>query len=94
MCLNQLIKLCKFIANNLAKAIKNIMPTPVKKGQIWQYVTNKGNPYVESKEINYEVLDVKDGFVKYKNLSNGRIETEKIYWFTYQSKCIQNIDGL
>lgn len=76
----------------MLKFFKSLLPVKVKKGQIWEYILKRGNPFEDSKTIQYEVLDVKDGWVKYKDVSDnlGIVRIDTINFFKIGSKCVKN----
>ena len=53
----------------------------VKSGQVWTYELNKGNPFRVVEIKDYLIMDVKDGFVKYKDLETGAVDSASISWF-------------
>lgn len=58
----------------------------VEPGQVWIYTFNKGNPFLEPIEVEYEVLEVKEGWVKYQKAGDNFERTERISWFTVVSE--------
>lgn len=60
----------------------------VKKGQIWKFSYGI-NPFKEKIEYEYEVLDVKKGFVQYKDIKTGKVASDRMSTFIFGSVCIK-----
>lgn len=56
-------------------------------GQIWVYGRDIENPFETTKRDTLYVLEVRGEYVKYKH--NGRIRSNKIYWFKVGSRRIK-----
>ena len=56
-------------------------PITPKKGETWIYVWNDNNPFAESDTIIYKILDTKDKYVLYKNLTHNVVESSTIKYF-------------
>lgn len=54
-------------------------------GQRWIYDSCSGDPFRDPCPVENEVLDVKNGYVKYKDLRSGIIDSNRISYFLLDS---------
>lgn len=74
----------------IPKSLEEKANSGVSVGQIWMWKKSEKTPFKNEEIIFYKVLDVKDSYVKYMNLSDGYISSSKIGVFKYQSKKIKD----
>ena len=60
----------------------------IKIGKVWKYPYEDKNPFYED-AFYFEVLDYKDGYVKYKNIETGMVRSSSEHYFKIGAKPIK-----
>lgn len=61
----------------------------IEPGQVWEIDESDGNPFKSSEKSTYEVLAVKEGWVQYRQVEYGDIDSARISSFALIRKRIK-----
>lgn len=62
----------------------------VEEGQIWEYTMHEDNPFKDTDVSRYKVLKVAGGYVKYMDVSDKSVDSDKIEDFIIDTKLLEN----
>ena len=89
--MNKIAVICLVLIFGFISCDTFIWQEEIKPGQVWRWEREHDNPWEKPKITDYEVLAIKDGWVKYKypHWQNGRYSTLKVRAFRHESKLLK-----
>jgi len=78
-----------FAAGYLICDMADVFKDTIKPNQVWRWTGTNDNPFKKPSTVDYKVIDVKDGYVKYVDLKDNDTTTSTKHWFYIGSELIK-----